>query len=136
MLLWMDTSCFGPLTRTVRDAALYLDVVAGYHPADPTSLPRAPFSYLERLEEPLPKLRIAYNRRLACPKVQSDVAREVESAARVFQELGHEVEENEDAIAGMGTWWVRMGRFQALALMEDIVRNHRDLFHACLRGGL
>jgi Asp-tRNA(Asn)/Glu-tRNA(Gln) amidotransferase A subunit family amidase len=37
MLPWMDTSVYGPLTRTVRDAALYMDQVAGYHPADPTS---------------------------------------------------------------------------------------------------
>lgn len=128
MLPWTDTSCFGPLTRTVRDAALYLDQVAGYHPADPTSLPRAPYSYLERLEEPLPRLRIAFNRQLACPRVQGDVAREVEAAVKVFQDLGHEVEENEDGMPGMGGWWLRMGRFQALAGMEDTVTNHRDLF--------
>lgn len=128
MLNWMDTSCYGPLTRTVRDAALYLDQVAGYHPADPTSLPRAPFSYLAKLDEPLPKLRIAFNRRMACPHVQSDVAREVEAAARVFQALGHEVEENDEAMGGMGLYWVRMGRFQTLANMEDTVLNHRDLF--------
>ena len=29
----------GPITRSVRDAALYLDIVAGYHPQDPFSLP-------------------------------------------------------------------------------------------------
>jgi aspartyl-tRNA(Asn)/glutamyl-tRNA(Gln) amidotransferase subunit A len=128
MLPWMDTSCFGPLTRTVRDAALYLDVVAGYHPADPTSLPRVPYSYLERLDEPLPKLRIAYNRRLGAKHVQSDVAREVDAAVKVFQDLGHEVEENLDEFPGMGGWWLRLGRFSALESMEDLVRNHRDRF--------
>src|SRR5215213_7989223 len=128
MLPWTDTSHYGPLTRTVRDAALYLDVTAGYHPADPTSLPKAPYSYLERVEEPLPKLRIAYNRRLACPRVQSDVVREVDKAAQAFVELGHEVEENTDELEGMIEYWVRMGRFAALANMEDIVLNHRDLF--------
>jgi Asp-tRNA(Asn)/Glu-tRNA(Gln) amidotransferase A subunit family amidase len=39
MLGWSDTGHYGPLTRTVEDAALYLDVVAGYHPADPNSHP-------------------------------------------------------------------------------------------------
>ena len=55
ILGWTDTSCYGPLTRTVRDAALYLDQVAGYHPADPTSLPRPGYSLLQRLEESLPR---------------------------------------------------------------------------------
>jgi len=128
MLPWTDTSHYGPLTRTVRDAALYLDVTAGYHPADPTSLPKAPFSYLERVEEPLPRLRIAFNRKLACPAVQSDVAREVEQAVKAFSDLGHVVEENSDAIEGMVIHWVRMGRFQAMAGMEETVRDHSDLF--------
>jgi Asp-tRNA(Asn)/Glu-tRNA(Gln) amidotransferase A subunit family amidase len=136
MLPWMDTSVFGPITRTVRDAALYMDQVAGYHPADPTSVPKVPFSYLERLEEPLPKLRIAFNRKLSCPAVQHDVAREVELAAAVFQELGHQVEENTDEPDGMVGYWVQMGRFAALASMEDLVRNHQDRFSPGYAAGL
>lgn len=31
---------FGPMTRTVTDAAIVLDVVAGSHPQDPMSIPR------------------------------------------------------------------------------------------------
>src|SRR3990172_693282 len=39
--LWVmgDTAVVGPLTRTVEDAALHLDLVAGPHPLDPNSLP-------------------------------------------------------------------------------------------------
>ncbi|HEX7668604.1 MAG TPA: amidase, partial [Polyangiaceae bacterium] len=33
------TVCYGPLTKTVEDGALFLDVVAGYDAHDPTSLP-------------------------------------------------------------------------------------------------
>ncbi|HVC30567.1 MAG TPA: amidase family protein [Steroidobacteraceae bacterium] len=128
MLPWTDTSCYGPLTRTVRDAALYLDQVAGYDAADPTSYPRPPYSYRQRLEEPLPRLRIAFNRMLGCPHVQSDVLREVERAAGVFQELGHEVEDNVDEIETMAQHWIALGRFQSLAQMEDLILNHRDRF--------
>ena len=64
MPTWLSISCYGPLTRSVRDAAIYLDVVAGPDPRDPESLPAPDVSYAETLEEPLPKLRIAFNETL------------------------------------------------------------------------
>jgi aspartyl-tRNA(Asn)/glutamyl-tRNA(Gln) amidotransferase subunit A len=39
------TSVPGPMCRTVRDAARYVDVIAGPTDIDPTSLPRPPRSY-------------------------------------------------------------------------------------------
>ena len=75
MLPWIDTVCYGPITRTVRDAALFLDVVAGPDPRDPDSLPPAGLSYeatLERIPARLPiarqqdpRLRARAGRRLA-----------------------------------------------------------------------
>eukprot|EP00756_Hemistasia_phaeocysticola_P057679 Hpha_TRINITY_DN34286_c0_g1::TRINITY_DN34286_c0_g1_i1::g.34397::m.34397/K02433/gatA, QRSL1; aspartyl-tRNA(Asn)/glutamyl-tRNA(Gln) amidotransferase subunit A len=40
----------GPLSRGVMDAAIYLDVTAGYHPSDPASLPRPSYSYRDAVE--------------------------------------------------------------------------------------
>ncbi len=127
MLGWLDVGNYGPITRTVRDAALYLDQVAGYHPLDPTSYPRLMPSYLAALDEPLPPLRIAFNRMLATTPVQSDVLREVEQAVAVFRSLGHEIEEIDDPIEVTFPHWVRMSRFQALAQMDDLILNRRDL---------
>ncbi len=45
MQQWNDTSVHGALTRTVRDAALFMDAVVGYHPADPDSVPHPGISY-------------------------------------------------------------------------------------------
>jgi Asp-tRNA(Asn)/Glu-tRNA(Gln) amidotransferase A subunit family amidase len=39
---YCNISHFGPLARTVNDAALFLDVVQGEHPSDIQSLPRCP----------------------------------------------------------------------------------------------
>jgi len=51
----------GPLTRTVGDAALMMNVIAGHDPADSTSIGEstAPVcDYLEKLDEPMEGLRI------------------------------------------------------------------------------
>jgi len=51
----------GPLTRTVGDAAMLLNVIAGHDPADSTSVDEqlAPVgNYLENLDEPVDGLRI------------------------------------------------------------------------------
>src|SRR5512139_2477637 len=44
---YQDTSVVGPLTKTVEDAALFLDQVVGASPYDPNSLPHPGLSYLK-----------------------------------------------------------------------------------------
>jgi len=38
MLPFVHCTHFGPLCRSVEDAALVLDITKGYHPADPVGL--------------------------------------------------------------------------------------------------
>jgi aspartyl-tRNA(Asn)/glutamyl-tRNA(Gln) amidotransferase subunit A len=132
-LPWIDFSVYGPLTRSVRDAALYLDQIAGYDPLDPTSYPRPVPSYLVALDVPLPKLRMALNLQLSCPRVQPDVLREVERAARVFEDLGHQVELQDERTEPLTDHWMALSHFQSLAMMEDLLRHHRDLLSADYR---
>ena len=52
----------GPITRTVADTALMMNVIAGHDPADSTSVYEAVApvcDYLEKLDEPADKLKIA-----------------------------------------------------------------------------
>jgi len=52
----------GPITRTVADSALMMNVIAGHDPADSTSVDEAVApvcDYLEKLDEPIDKLKIA-----------------------------------------------------------------------------
>ena len=128
MPTWLSISCYGPLTRCVRDAAIYLDVVAGPHPADPESLPAPDVSYAGTLEEPLPKLRIAFNETLGVTRVQRDVLREVRTAAEAFAAMGHEVEETHDTIPEMGGWWARVSAFQSLGQEWDNFSTRHDEF--------
>src|SRR5262245_30435271 len=97
-----DTSVYGPLTRTVEDAALHLDVCVGAHPFDPNSLPHPGYSYRELLGK-LPRgLRIGWSSDLGYAVVQRDVGEVAYDAARVFAELGHELRELDGKPSALG----------------------------------
>jgi aspartyl-tRNA(Asn)/glutamyl-tRNA(Gln) amidotransferase subunit A len=82
----------GPITRSVPDAALMLEVMAGLHPSDHTTLPGG-FRAAEVTRGDLRGLRIAYSPDLGHARVDPEIAEAVRAAVRVFEELGARVEE-------------------------------------------
>ncbi|RWK79020.1 MAG: amidase [Mesorhizobium sp.] len=84
---------YGPITRTVADAALMLTVMARPDPRDWLALPSESGSYLEGLEDGVSGLRIAYSPTLGGAQAEPDVASIVEKAVKVFEQLGAVVEE-------------------------------------------
>ena len=52
---------FGPITRTVEDAALLFSVMSGYHPLDPYSLPDTGEDFLYEIRKSPGDLRVAYS---------------------------------------------------------------------------
>lgn len=87
------TATVGPMTRSVADAALMLDVMAGDHPADFTTLPKPAYSYYERLGERPSVRRIAYSADLGHARVDPEVAEISLAAAQdLARELGCELE--------------------------------------------
>lgn len=87
------TSHVGPMSRTVADSALFLEVMAGPHPLDYTSLEAGPAAYHARLHEGIKGRRIAYSPDLGLARVDPEVAALVKAAANRFSELGAIVEE-------------------------------------------
>jgi aspartyl-tRNA(Asn)/glutamyl-tRNA(Gln) amidotransferase subunit A len=135
MIPWNDTSVLGPLTRTVRDAALYLDATVGYHPADPDSLPHPGVSYAAMLDRLPRKLRIAFHPDFG-GLVQRDVAREVARAVDVFKALGHEVSVIDDRIPEVGRDWQRLGATQGYAMLHEMIEENRGDFGRAYLSGL
>jgi aspartyl-tRNA(Asn)/glutamyl-tRNA(Gln) amidotransferase subunit A len=135
MIPWNDTAVLGPLTRTVRDAALYLDATVGYHPADPDSLPHPGVSYAAMLDRLPRKLRIAFHPDFG-ELVQRDVAREVARAVDVFKALGHEVSVIDDRIPDVGRDWQRVGATQGYAMLHDMIEENRGDFGRGYLSGL
>src|SRR5438552_4688994 len=84
-----------PLARTVRDAALMMNVIARYDRRDPFALPDDGVDYLAACEAPLggAPLRIAWSANLGFAPVESETREIVASAARAFEDIGVKVEE-------------------------------------------
>ncbi|HEY6759679.1 MAG TPA: amidase [Baekduia sp.] len=104
-------TCIGPLARTVDDAALLLDAVAGAAHGD-RHVPRAsavPFAESARRADP-GRLRIALSFRIpfsgAPATLDPEVRAAVERLARVLEGLGHDVVEDDPAYGLIGTTFI------------------------------
>ncbi|MEM1658141.1 MAG: amidase [Candidatus Jordarchaeales archaeon] len=99
--IFLDMVSNGPITRSVADAALVMDVIAGPDERDRTSLPAVGFSYLERLEEGVEGKRFAYSPDLGYAVVDPEVEEITRRAAFSFEEAGAKVEEVKVSIPNM-----------------------------------
>jgi aspartyl-tRNA(Asn)/glutamyl-tRNA(Gln) amidotransferase subunit A len=83
----------GPMTRTVRDAALMLQVMAGPDERDLGSLPGDAMEYLLECETAVRGLRVAWSADLGYAPVEPEIAQMCARAAQVLADLGCVVEE-------------------------------------------
>jgi amidase len=91
----------GPITRTVRDAALMLDVMTGAEPGDPYSAPPPARTFLEASGEEPGRLRVGLL--VASDKrIDPEVVSAVHRAAALLSSLGHQVAEADVDLTGLG----------------------------------
>jgi aspartyl-tRNA(Asn)/glutamyl-tRNA(Gln) amidotransferase subunit A len=101
------TSHNGPMTRTVADSALMMEVMSGPFALDYTSLEAGPANYLLRLHEGIKGKRVAYSPDLGHARVDPHVAALVKAAVARFTELGAHVEEVPTPWAAAGPELIR-----------------------------
>jgi amidase len=91
----------GALTHTVADAALALDVMAGYELGDPGRAPAPPRPWSEGLQAPVGALRIGVSRQapFSPDGLHSGVTTAMDRTIGLLDGLGHRVEEVEVPIA-------------------------------------
>jgi aspartyl-tRNA(Asn)/glutamyl-tRNA(Gln) amidotransferase subunit A len=82
----------GPITRTVRDAAWMLSVMAGHDPQDPVSVNMPVDEYLAHLEGGISGWKIALAKGKYVESADTEVLMAVDRAAQVFKDLGAGVE--------------------------------------------
>ena len=83
----------GPLTRSVDDAALLVQVIAGHDPRDSTSLDVALPDFLKSVRQPLSGLRIGVAHEHFAEGLDAEVEAAVRQAIDVYKSLGAIVKE-------------------------------------------
>ena len=82
----------GPLAWTVRDAAAFLDVAAGYEPGDAAWIPAPARPFASEVGVEPGRLRIAWTVEPPIPyPVEEPCALAARQAAELLEELGHDV---------------------------------------------
>ena len=92
----------GPLTRTVKDNALMLDLIAGHDALDPASAEARAGNYMAALGQGAKGLRIGVIRHFYTRDLEGDaeMVASIEAALKVFAGLGASVKEIETAPLG------------------------------------
>jgi amidase len=107
-------TCLGPLTRTVADAALMLDVLSGPHAGDLHTPPAPPESFVDAAAREPGRLRIALSLRAPFSGVPVRLDAEIRAAVHrlggVLRELGHSVAVDDPRYGPMGLTLVARGQ--------------------------
>ncbi len=117
---WATHSTLGPLTRTVRDAARYLDLAAGPHPNDLHSLDAPAGGYeAAALSEPPVIRRVAFSGDLGYAAVDPAVAECAHQAAVVLAgALGAELVEADPGFQDPMAAWYAIGAIGDAHLLD------------------
>lgn len=126
------TSVSGPMVRSVRDAARYLDATSGRTLADPTSLPK-PEPYepvvadLDRARDLLRGRRVAWTSTLGYAETDRDVERVTRAAAEVLIDAaGLELVEIDISFPRPGRAWGTLGAGNMAAWYLDRCEERLD----------
>jgi aspartyl-tRNA(Asn)/glutamyl-tRNA(Gln) amidotransferase subunit A len=81
----------GPMARSIEDAALLLEAMAGHDPRDSTSLPHPVPAYSKTCKSPIPDLRVGVVRDYFGEGLDSEVESAVRQSIEVFRSLGAKI---------------------------------------------
>jgi amidase len=124
---WTPISVYGPIARSVSEAALMLSVIAGYDPRDPLSVPVDAASFADPPAVDLASLRVAWSEDLGFAPVErvqrEALRRAVDGVGSCFATL-----EKKDPPLDDADWIfevIRASQFVAGHMQH--YREHRDL---------
>jgi aspartyl-tRNA(Asn)/glutamyl-tRNA(Gln) amidotransferase subunit A len=120
----------GPITRTVADAALMLQLTSGRDLRDPMSLREGPALYYDRfpdlIQEGVKGLRVAWSPDLGFAQVDPEVHSITARAAKAFEELGCHLEEAKLELGNPFDWFDSLGMCDMYQDIGHLLDEHRD----------
>ena len=127
----------GPMTRSVRDAAIVMNAIAGYDERDQSSANRPDEDFTRLLGQDISGLRIGLPQDYFYDMIDDEVTAAVQEAAQVLEGLGAQVEECSipalnDSISISGTILLT----EAAEIHLDNLRECADDFGPDVRGRL
>ncbi|MFN3974655.1 MAG: amidase [Dehalococcoidia bacterium] len=120
-------SHIGPLTWTVRDAALLLQATAGYDARDVHALWESPPDFLGMLEGGVRGMRIAWSATLGYAAVDPEVERVCQKGARLLEAQGAVVEEPPLRLEHPFTYFLTLYHAMWFAAYGHLLQEHQDL---------
>ena len=124
----------GPLTKTVRDAALLLQVISLYDSADPASIKMLTGDYLSHLTDDISGRKIAFGVGEYIAAADPEVLEAVQEARLVFDSLGCKLEDvNVDWMREAALANKTMTQSDGAAVHRDRLQEHPDWFGEDIR---
>ena len=136
------TSVHGPIVRSVRDAARYLDVTAGPTPTDPTSLPAPPIPFEDLVAsgeatERMRGKRAAWSSTLGYAGTDPEVEKLAHDAAMTLvDEAGLELVDVPIEMPKPGVAWGLLSSLNTAAFHLDFESQHLDELDPVHRAGV
>jgi amidase len=127
---WDTLATLGPMSRTVRDAALMMAAIAGPDSRAPLSWPEPGENFLAPLERSLRGVRVAWSRTLGGLPVQPAVTEALAPARRVLAELGCIVEDAEPDFSGAAEVFHILRAHRFAQNLAGLLEPHRDKLKA------
>jgi amidase len=127
----------GPLARTVEDAALVLQAVAGEDRFDPTTLRDPVPDYSAALKQGVKGFRLAVDEDFCTHLVEADVAQALLGAVRQFEQLGADVTRiHLSGLEGATAVWGTIFAVESAAAHEKIYAEHAAEYNPTFRSSL
>jgi len=90
---WAGLSTDGIISRSVRDAAAFLQVMAGPTLGDPYAVALGDTSFVDACDQPLSKARVGFTINPPHGNVAPNIVESMDSVSRTLVDLGHDVRE-------------------------------------------